>query len=404
MEAINPIGIAVPFFFILMLGEFLYSKWRGHSLYRLNDAIAALTCGMGDQLVDLVASVITVAIYHYVATEWGAFEWDPSAASTWVAGMILVDLFYYFYHRFSHRVNFAWSTHVVHHQSEDYNLAVALRQSWFTKSYSWTFYIPLALLGLPTVVWAGSYAANLLYQYWIHTQTIRRLGPVEWVMNTPSHHRVHHGTNPQYIDKNYGGILIVWDRLFGTFEPEEDEVLYGIMKPARTWNPWTANVMPVVNLVRESADQERWVDKIKVWVAEPGWTPSGVQHPPFPAPRRGYNANAVPSLGPYILMHLMPVGIATAYVIAYSNIWPPPWLALGSGYIFWTGMNWAGLLEGEAWARPSEWLRLVVILLGAAYGVTVSTEIVRWAMAILAMMSTISLPWFARCATDDVAS
>jgi len=403
VESINPIGIAVPFFFALMLAEFLYSKWRGRSLYRLNDAIAALTCGMGDQLVDLVASVFTVAIYHFVATELGLFDWDPSAASTWVVGMLLVDLFYYFYHRFSHRVNFAWATHVVHHQSEEYNLAVALRQSWFTKSYSWTFYIPLALLGLPTVVWAGSYAANLLYQYWIHTQTIRRLGPLEWVMNTPSHHRVHHGTNPQYIDKNYAGILIIWDRLFGTFEREEEEVLYGIMKPSRTWNPWMANVMPVVNLIQESAGQVRWSDKIKVWFAEPGWTPAGVQHPPFPAPNRGYNANAVPLLGAYILTHLIPVGTATAYVIAYSNIWPAPWLGLGSAYIFWTGMNWAGLLEGEAWARPSEWLRLVIVLAAATYGATVTAGLTWWAAVTLAMLSVLSLPWFGRRSVGQAA-
>ncbi len=395
METINPIGIAVPFFFLLMLFEYLYSKWKGRSLYRLNDAIAALTCGMGDQLVDLFASVYTVAIYHFVYTEAGLFTWNASEPTTWVAGMLLVDLFYYFYHRFSHRVNFAWTTHVVHHQSEDYNLAVALRQSWFTKSYSWTFYIPLALLGLPTEVWAGSYAANLLYQYWIHTQTIGRLGPLEWVMNTASHHRVHHGTNPQYIDKNYAGVFIIWDRAFGTFEKEEEDVVYGILKPLRTWNPWTANAMPVINLIRESAGQAKWSDKLKLWFAEPGWTPSGVQQAPFPAPGRGYNANAVPQLGTYILTHLLPVGTATAYVVAYSNIWPAKWLALGAAYILWTGMNWAGLLEGESWARPSEWLRLVGVGAAAAFGVTVTSGPALWAAILLCALSVVSLPWFA---------
>ena len=395
METINPIGIAVPFFFLLMLGEFLYSRFKGRNLYRLNDGIAALTCGMGDQLVDLVASVFTVAVYHYVATRFGLMEWDSSAPLTWVVGMILVDFFYYCYHRFSHRVNFAWATHVVHHQSEDYNLAVALRQSWFTKTYSWIFYIPLAFLGLPTVVWAGSYAANLLYQYWIHTQTIGRLGPLEWVMNTASHHRVHHGTNPEYIDKNYAGILIIWDRMFGTFAEEKEPVVYGIMKPSRTWNPFTANVMPITNLIRESWGQDTWMNKAKIWFSPPGWTPAGIEHPAFPASHRGYDANAVPHLAPYILTHLMPVGLATAYVIAYSNIWPAGWLATGAAYIFWTGMNWAGLLEGETWSKPSEWIRLFVVGLSAAVWVSMASG---WAVVpgvVLCALSVVSVPWFA---------
>ncbi len=387
-----------------MLGEYLYSRWKGLSLYRLNDAIAALTCGMGDQLVDLVASVFTVAIYHYVSTELGLLEWTVSDPMTWVAGMVLVDLFYYFYHRFSHRVNFAWATHVVHHQSEDYNLAVALRQSWFTKSYSWVFYIPLALLGMPTIVWGGCYAANLLYQYWIHTQTIGRLGPLEWVMNTASHHRVHHGTNPQYIDKNYAGIFIIWDRLFGTFEKEDEPVVYGIMKPARTWNPLIANVTPILSLAKESFQQDKWSDKMKVWFAEPGWTPAGVQTPPFPAPNRGYDANSVPKLGAYILTHLMPVGIATAFVIAYSNIWAATWLGLGAGYIFWTGMNWAGLLEGESWARPSEWTRLIVVAAGAAAWSANSSGWVMIAGGLLSALSVVSLPWFAHRVSLDLSS
>jgi len=404
LETINPIGIAVPFFFILMLAEYIYSRKTGRSLYRLNDAIAALTCGMGDQLVDLITSVFTVAIYHYVATEMGMFDWDSSSAATWVAAMFLVDFFYYCYHRFSHRVNFAWATHVVHHQSEEYNLAVALRQSWFAKSFSWAFYIPLALLGLPTVVWAGSYAANLLYQYWIHTQSIGRLGPLEWVMNTPSHHRVHHGTNPQYIDKNYAGIFIIWDRLLGTFEREDETVLYGIMKPSRTWNPLMANVMPIVNLARDSASQDKWTDKFKMWFAEPGWTPSGVQLPPFPAPNRGYNANAVPNLGAYIVTHLLPVGTATAYVIAYSKLWPASWLGLGAAYIFWTGMNWAGLLEGEAWARPSEWIRLVVVGFGAAFWATTGAGLAFGAALVLCGLSVVSLPWFRMRSTSEMAA
>ena len=394
MAELNPIGIAVPFFFGLMVIEFLYARLRGRSLYRFNDTIAALTCGMGDQIVGLLSSILVLGIYQYVYASFGQLKMSVSEPITWVVGIVAVDLCYYAYHRFSHRVNFAWATHVVHHQSEEYNLAVALRQSWFTQSYSWVFYMPLAVLGLPTVVWAGSFAANLLYQYWIHTRAIGKLGPIEWVMNTPSHHRVHHGTNPEYIDKNYAGIFIVWDRLFGTFEEEQAEVIYGIMKPLQAWNPLTANLMPIVTLARDSWAQVRLTDKLKMWIAEPGWTPAGVVQPAFPAPGRGYDVNMEPRLTLYILTHLVPVGVATAFVIAYSKLWPASWLALGAAYIFWTGMNWSGLIEGTRWGRVSEWSRLVAVGLAGGAGAVLLTGPLVWVAVSLVTLSMLSLPWF----------
>ena len=349
---INPIGIAVPFFFALMVLEWAYARRAGRSTASTTPSrhwsAAWETSCLGSS-----PECSRWRCTPGSRARWALFTWDISSPVTWCIGILLVDFLYYAYHRFSHRVNFAWATHAVHHQSEDYNLAVALRQSWFTKTYNWVFYLPLAVLGLPAAVWLGAYALNLIYQYWIHTQAIDKLGPLEWVMNTPSHHRVHHGTNPQYIDKNYAGIFIIWDRLFGTFAPEDEPVAYGVLKPIRTWNPLVANVMPFVTLARESAAQERWADKAWMWFAAPGWTASGSGGPEAAAPARGYNLNAAPGLTAYILVHLLPVGTATAFVIAYSSIAPPAQLLVGSGYIFWTGMNWAGLIEGRRWAQPS---------------------------------------------------
>ena len=172
-------------------------------------------------------------------------------------------------------------------------------------------------------------------------------------MNTPSHHRVHHGTNPQYIDKNYGGIFIVWDRIFGTFVEEQEEPLFGIMKPLGSWNPITANVKPLADLMSASLSMPRFTDKFRVWVAEPGWAPGGVVAIPFPAPNRGYDKDESPSLHVYAMAHLLPVSIATGCVIAFVNVWPTSWLAVGAAYIFWTCMGWVGIFEGTAWAR--EW-------------------------------------------------
>jgi len=388
---LNPIGLAVPAFFGLMTIEFIAAWRKGKRVYRLNDTIGDLTCGMGDQMLNLVTSVGAVAVYQWVHGQTALRSMALDDPWVWVFSIVAVDLLYYVYHRFSHRVNIGWMSHVVHHQSEEYNLAVALRQAWFAQFISWIFYLPLAVLGVPVEVWMISYAANLLYQFWIHTRLIGTLGPMEWVMNTPSHHRVHHGTNPEYIDKNYAGIFIVWDRLFGTFAPEIDPPVYGVMKPLRSWNPVAANVGPVLSLIRQSVALSGF-DRFRVWWAEPGWTPSGVVRSDFPAAGRGYDVNMMEGKGGYIVVHLGAVSIATGLVIAYSKVASPFWLGLGALYIVWSGLNWAGLLEGRSWARPSEVARLgavaavagVVALGSAAGAVTV-------AMGLLSGLSIASL-------------
>ncbi len=402
---LNPIGVAVPVFFLLMGLELWVARRRERSVYRVNDTMADLTCGMGDQLINLVVGAMTLALYAGAETRWGVFSFGATEPVAWVLGIVLVDLMYYAYHRFAHRVNFAWATHMVHHQSEEYNLAVALRQPWFAQFYAWTFYIPLAILGLPVEVYAGSFAFNLLYQYWIHTKLIGNLGPLEWVMNTPSHHRVHHGTNPQYIDKNYAGVFIVWDRIFGTFETEDEPVVYGVMKPLRSWNPVWANVGPWINLAKESAAQERWSDKLRMWFAEPGWTPEGTRLPMFPAPGRGYDRDAAPGLRLYMVVHLMPVIVATSLVIAFSAIWHPVWLAIGAVYITWTGLGWAWIVEAKRGAVMWEKTRLVAVaVVSVAVAVGMGNPFVWMASMILVLLSIVSWPWLERGLLSPVPS
>jgi alkylglycerol monooxygenase len=391
---LNPIGLAVPAFVVLIAIEYVWARLVGRKLFRLNDTVGDLSCGMGDQMIGIVVGVLTFGIYTAVHSRFAWFQMDPKAPLTWAFGLVSVDFLYYWFHRFSHRVNVGWSTHVVHHQSEEYNLAVALRQPWFSQFHAWLFYIPLAFLGLPAEVWVGSYAANLLYQFWIHTQLIGSLGPMEWVMNTPSHHRVHHGTNPAYIDKNYAGMFIVWDRIFGTFEVENDEPVYGVMKPVRTWNAVVANVAPLRDLFMASANQAGWKNKLRMLFAEPGWTSEGAQVPEFPSPLRGYDAGAEKGQDGYIVAHLLPVSIVTGLVIAHSELWPRSWLCLGAGYILWTALNWAGLLEGRPWARWSEPVRLVTV--GASSGwlaMQLPLGVGSAALAGLGALSLLSLAW-----------
>jgi sterol desaturase/sphingolipid hydroxylase (fatty acid hydroxylase superfamily) len=192
----------------------------------------------------------------------------------WLVALVGIDLCYYWDHRAGHQIRLLWASHVVHHSSERYNLSTALRQTW-TGEYTVLFFLPVALLGVPVELVLASWSINLLYQFWIHTEAIDRLwAPLEWVLNTPSHHRVHHGTQPQYLDRNYGGILIVWDRLFGSFEPEGERVRYGLTTNIATHNPLRVATHEYVALWRDLRTAGSWRDRTGYLLRGPGWAPA----------------------------------------------------------------------------------------------------------------------------------
>lgn len=227
------IALSIPLFFLLMGIELAWSAWSGRKVYRFNDFVANLGCGIGSQVVGAFTKTMVFAVYLWVYDHGRLFTLENSVL-TWIATFLLIDLLYYWFHRLSHEINFLWAAHIVHHQSEEYNLSVALRQSWWQGLFSFWFYIPVAVLGVHpvTILTVGAFVT--LYQFWIHTKALGKLGPVEWLFNTPSHHRVHHGSDPKYIDRNHAGTLIIWDRLFGTYQVEEEEPLYGITTPLGT--------------------------------------------------------------------------------------------------------------------------------------------------------------------------
>ncbi len=207
------------------------------------------------------------------------FDASPRGIALWVAAALLWDFCYYWFHRFSHEISVLWAAHAVHHQSEDYNLSTALRQTSTSFIFSWIFYLPMFLLGFPLEVAITVNAVNLIYQFWVHTQHVRRLGILDYILVTPSNHRVHHAQNERYIDKNYGGIFILWDRMFGTFEDErEDEpVVFGVRKPLANWNPFWANVQVYDYLLFDSLRAKSWKDKLGVWFRRTGWRPADVE-------------------------------------------------------------------------------------------------------------------------------
>ena len=278
MTGAQIIVLATPVFLLLIGVELVVGLVRGRNTYRLADAMASIGAGITSQLVGLFTRVFSIGLYAAVFEALAPWQLPADAWWVWLLALLGYDLCYYAYHRFGHRVALGWAAHAVHHQSEDYNLSTALRQTSTGFLTTWVFYLPLALLGVPPKVFATVALIDLLYQYWVHTQQIGKLGWFDRWFCSPSNHRVHHAVNDRYLDRNYGGILMVWDRLFGSFVEEDDAepIVYGTRKPLRSWNPVSANLEVYAALARDSWRARSWADKLRVWFKPPGWRPADV--------------------------------------------------------------------------------------------------------------------------------
>jgi len=238
----NYILLAIPVFFLFMAIEFWYGRRKGLRWYNFEDTITNLNLGIGSQATGILTKLLVLGAYEAVYTHW-RFLNLPQSWWVWPAAFVLFDYIYYWAHRLGHEWNYMWGAHIVHHQSQQFNLSVALRQSWIHNLLSFFMFLPLALLGVPLYMLVLIGAFTTLFQYWIHTKAIRKMPRwFEYIFNTPSHHRVHHATNPQYLDKNYAATFILWDRLHGTFCREQEEPVYGITKPLGSLNPVWANL------------------------------------------------------------------------------------------------------------------------------------------------------------------
>ena len=280
------IAFAVPFFLLALLVELGIDLLRGSGLYRTNDAINSLsagilstTTGYFTRFIPLLAYGLAFENFALIDMPLSWFDLSARGVSLWLIAIFAWDFCYYWFHRFSHEISVLWAAHAVHHQSEDYNLSTALRQTSTGFLFGWIFYLPLFVIGFPVEVLLIANAISLIYQFWVHTQIVRRLGVLDYILVTPSNHRVHHAQNERYIDKNYGGILILWDRLFGTFQDEldEDPVVFGVRKPLANWNPVWANLQVYDYLLFDARRAARWRDKLGVWVGRTGWRPADVE-------------------------------------------------------------------------------------------------------------------------------
>ena len=273
----NIILYAVPFFFLLIFIELLLEKKKGTDYYRVNDSINSLTAGVLSRMTGIVKQLFPLTIYVVAYEQLALFQME-SSWWMWVTAFVLYDFCYYWNHRLGHEMNILWAAHVVHHSSEEYNLTTALRQSG-SSFFSWIFYLPMAILGFEPLILITVGSLNLIYQFWVHTRHIPKLGWYEGVFVTPSNHRVHHAQNQIYIDRNYGGVFIIWDRLFGSFQEELDaeKPIYGIRKALKSWDPLWANVHVYAQLGKDCWHAKRWQDKLLIWFKRTGWRPADVE-------------------------------------------------------------------------------------------------------------------------------
>ena len=269
------ITLAIPVFFLLIIIEYFYGKYVGKNTYRLNDTVTSITVGMISRFPTMLNLGVQSVIFVYISSYLNMELLSMKNPFTWIIAFLLYDLSYYWMHRMHHEIKILWATHSVHHHGEDYNLATALRQTSTGWLWKWIFYMPMIILGVPGEVFITVAGVNLVYQFWVHTEHIGHLGFLEKIFITPMNHRIHHAKNKEYIDANYGGVFIIWDRMFGTYNPQRPDVkpVYGTATPLNSWNPLWANFQVFSIMIKDTIKTKSWKDKIKVWFSKTYWRP-----------------------------------------------------------------------------------------------------------------------------------
>jgi len=374
----NYVEVAIPFFILAMLVEYLYGKLVKRQTYRLADTVNSLQLGTLSRLVDVLRLGFSGVVFGALVAWLGLRQWSMDSPWQWVAAFVAYDFCYYWKHRCGHEWRIMWASHIAHHQSEEFNLSTALRQTG-TDYIGFVFYIPLYLAGVPAaaVVTVGS--LNLIYQFWVHTEHIRRLGPLEWILVTPSNHRVHHARNPEYIDRNYGGVFILWDRLFGTFQDERADLpcVYGITTGLKSWNPLWANLHFWSDTAKLAWRTRNWGDKLRIWFKPPAWIPTDLDlqqkvdssYPKFDPPATRYTRG-------YTFVQYWILTFASLWLLQVEKTLPREFVLLVFVWVCYSLFVQGAALEGRLYARKLEWLRV-----GAAFALAFVTYLM-WPQAL----------------------
>lgn len=400
------IVLATPVFFALIAVEWIISLRRGRNAYALADAISSLNLGVLSQTSAVFTKLLTLGIYTVVASHVALIEADAFWLSLpgWLLALLFYDLCYYWLHRMGHEVGVLWAAHAVHHQSQAYNLSTALRQTSSGVLLGWIFYLPMALAGVPPLVFAVVGLIDLLYQFWVHTEQVKKLGWFDRWFCAPSNHRVHHAVNERYLDRNYGGILIVWDRIFGTYKTEDDEepCIYGTRGLLKSWDPLWANFSVYRQLAHDSWHARSWLDKLRVWFKPPGWRPADVAQR-FPKPAFDLDEHRIiyaPPMGTALRWF---AGLQFAALVAGTSVflWHADQSPLAANLI------WFGVLLTGQWAlgaamqgRISLWLALM-LQSGALATATAALGLQQWHWLFKPVTMVFALIYIASCAKQN---
>jgi len=381
----NFIPYAIPVFLLLIVIELFWGWWKGNNTYRANDSINSLSLGLLSTVTKFVFLNIGLLVFSGIEENYAIWAFNSSSLGHWLLAILLYDFLYYWFHRVSHERQFFWGSHVVHHQSEDYNLSTALRQTSTSFFTTWVFFIPCFFLGMPITMYVSIASAHLIYQFWVHTQHISTLGFLEWFMVTPSNHRVHHAQNPDYIDKNYGGLLIIWDRLFGTFQKEhrEQPAIYGIRAPLASWNPIWANLHIFINMAMDAWRTANWLDKWRVLWSRTGWRPEDVE---ILYPAQKSNLDQFEKYNPDLSLLTNGAIVAQYILLSVFHLWSAGQVAQLSYGLVWatvaiqayTLVVIGAILDGKPFARRLEQSRLLVLATGLYSSFSLNLITIDW--------------------------
>ncbi|MEZ4985184.1 MAG: sterol desaturase family protein [Saprospiraceae bacterium] len=350
--------IAIPFFILLILIEKVYGLWKGDDKTPTMDMVSSLLSGLTNTVKDVLGLSVSVLAYSYMLEHLAITQ---IAVNGWVYALVflILDFQGYWVHRWAHEINFFWNKHLVHHSSEEFNLPCALRQSISGFINLFTFFLlPAALLGVPEIVVATIAPLHLFAQFWYHTRHIGRMGWLENIIVTPSHHRVHHAINPEYLDKNYGQIFIFWDKWFGTFQEERSDVppVYGITRPVSTWNPVKINFQHLWLLAKDAWYAQHWRDKWRIWWMPTGWRPADVAAR-FPIAKIDdvyhfdkYNPESHVLLKTWAIVHLLFILALSAYFFGYLADIGSPGIFVYGVFLFVTIYSLAELMDRSQYA------------------------------------------------------
>ncbi len=392
--------IAMPVFLLLVLFEKWYGYRKGLETVRYMDMVSSLASGVTNATKDVLGLAFAIISYKWLVSKI-ALTHIEATWITYVVAFIALDFAGYLVHALSHKINFFWNGHIIHHSSEDFNLACALRQSIsvFAKLFV-ILLLPAALLGVPAEVIAVVGPLHLFAQFWYHTQHIKKMGFLEHVIVTPSHHRVHHAINPVYMDKNFGQIFIIWDKIFGTFQPElkDEPAVYGVTRPVQTWNPIRINFQHMFLLLKDAWYTAKWSDKAKVFYGPTGWRPADVEEK-FPVFKitdvhnfEKYNTTGTAAFRVYVIAQLFFLLFFVGYLFGNVAMISRPGIFIYGAFIFVFVYALTDFMDGNRYAWLWEAVKLffglaVIVLTGDWFGATVYFPFLKWLVLIYLISS-----------------